>query len=156
MNNIEIRVANDSDVNEITNLFYETIQNINRKDYPQDEIDDWSSWYADIDKWKETISQQFFIVAIIDNVVVGFSSLATDGYLDFMFVHKDYQKQGIAKQLLRAIEEKAVLQNNKQIYSDVSITARSFFESKGYIVEKEQLKKSRYKELVNFRMTKII
>jgi len=156
MKNIFIKVANDSDINDITNLFYETIQNINCKDYPQDEIDDWSSWHADLDKWKETISQQFFIVAIINNTVVGFSSLASDGYLDFMFVHKDYQKQGIAKQLLRSIEAKAVLQNNKQIYSDVSITARSFFESNGYIVEKEQLKKSRYKELVNFRMIKKI
>ena len=154
MKNIEIRIANDSDVEAITKLFYDTIQNVNCRDYPQEEIDDWSSWYADIDKWKERISQQYFIVALLNHLIVGFGSLATDGYLDLMFVHKDYQKIGIAKQLLRVIEEKAILQNNKQIYSDVSITARPFFESKGYIIEKKQLKKSREKKLVNYKMRK--
>jgi len=151
-----IRIANDLDIKDITQLFYDTIQNINIRDYPKDEIDDWSSWYSDTDKWREGISSQYFIVAEYNGQVVGFSSLEPDGYLDFMFVHKDYQRQGIAGQLLEAIEEKAVLQNNYSIYSDVSITAKPFFERYGYKVEKQQLKKSRDKELVNFRMIKFL
>lgn len=154
MINVEIRTANNSDVDAITKLFYETIQNVNNKDYSKVEIDDWSSWCVDVDKWKESISQQFFIVALLYNIIVGFSSLDIDGYLDFMFVHKDYQNMGIATQLLKTIEHKAIMQGNKQIYSNVSITARHFFESKGYIIEKEQLKRSKYEELVNYRMVK--
>ncbi|PIF05168.1 MAG: GNAT family N-acetyltransferase, partial [Draconibacterium sp.] len=34
------------------------------------------------------------------------------------------------------------------------ITAKGFFESKGFIVERQQLKKSKKKELINFRMIK--
>jgi hypothetical protein len=45
-------------------------------------------------------------------------------------------------------------QSNNMIYSDVSITAKGFFESKGFIVERQQLKKSKQKELINFRMIK--
>ena len=52
------------------------------------------------------------------------------------------------------IEKKAKEQGNDLIYSDVSITARGFFERHGYVVEKEQFKKSRNKDLINFRMTK--
>lgn len=156
MKNITIIEASSVDVKEITQLFHDTIQVINSRDYPKDEIDDWSSWYKDTDKWAERINEQYFIVAKLDNKVVGFSSLATDGYLDFMFVHKDLQGQGIAKALLTEIENKAFIQQNDLIYSDVSITAKGFFEKNGFDVEKQQLKKSKKKELINFRMTKTI
>ena len=154
MEDITLREAIESDVENITQLFFDTIQNINIRDYSQEEVDDWSSWKVDIDKWKEKMQEQYFVVAEMNNKIVGFSSLAKDGYLDFMFVHKDNQGQGVARALLSEIERKAMEQNNNMIYSDVSITAKGFFESKGFIVERQQLKKSKQKELINFRMIK--
>ncbi len=154
MEDITLRQAIESDVENITQLFFDTIQNINIRDYSQEEVDDWSSWKVDIDKWKEKMQEQYFVVAEINNKIIGFSSLAKDGYLDFMFVHKDNQGQGVARALLSEIERKAMEQNNNMIYSDVSITAKGFFESKGFIVERQQLKKSKQKELINFRMIK--
>lgn len=154
MNSIKIKLAVEGDVRQITQLFFDTIQNINIRDYSQEEVDDWSSWNVDIDKWKEKMQDQYFVLAEINNRIVGFSSLAKDGYLDFMFVHKDNQGQGVASALLSEIERKAMEQNNDLIYSDVSITAKGFFESKGFVVERQQLKKSKQKELINFRMIK--
>ncbi|NHB69811.1 GNAT family N-acetyltransferase [Perlabentimonas gracilis] len=153
---ISVRQANESDVGDLTQLFYDTIQNINIRDYSQEEVDDWSSWKADIDKWLVKMQEQYFVVAEKENKIVGFSSLALDGYLDFMFVDKDTQGKGVASALLSEIERKAIEQYNDIIYSDVSLTAKRFFENKGYIVEKQQLKKSKTKELINFRMTKKI
>jgi len=154
MNSIKIRQAVEGDVSQITQLFFDTIQNINIKDYSKEEVDDWSSWKTNTDKWLERIQEQYFVLAEINNQIVGFSSLAEDGYLDFMFVHKDFQVQGIASALLSEIEHQASEQNNEFIYSDVSITAKGFFEKKGFIVERQQLKKSKKKELINFRMIK--
>jgi putative acetyltransferase len=151
---MEIRQAKSDDIEKITRLFYETIQTINSRDYPQDEIDDWSSWHTDHDEWNARILEQYFIVATLDNKIVGFASLATDGYLDLMFVHKDYQRKGIANQLLLELEKKAIEQNNQEIYSEVSITAKAFFEKQGFCVKQKQLKKSRNKELENYCMTK--
>ncbi len=85
--------------------------------------------------------EQYFVVAEIKHKIVGFSSLAKDGYLDFMFVDKETQGQGVASALLSVIERKATEQNNDLIYSDVSLTAKVFFESKGFIIERQQLKK---------------
>jgi GNAT superfamily N-acetyltransferase len=153
---IKIYRATKQDVGKITQLFRDTIQNVNSKDYPEDEIEDWSSWWTDHDKWQKRIEEQYFIKAMIEDKIVGFSSLATDGYLDFMFTHKDYQRQGVAANLISKIEKKAKEQGNNLIYSDVSITAKGFFERYGYFVEKQQFKKSRNKELINFRMTKLI
>ena len=155
MNNIKLRQAIKHDVEKITQLFFDTIQNVNIKDYSQEEVDDWSSWKTDIDRWLEKMEQQYFVVAEINNKLVGFSSLAQDGYLDFMFVHKDFQGQGIACALLSKINRKAIEQENDLIYSDVSITAKGFFESKGFVVERQQLKKSKKKELINYRMKKL-
>ena len=155
MKNITITEAGLADLKEITQLFYDTIQSINSRDYPKDEIDDWSWWHKDTDRWAKRINEQYFIIAKLNNKIIGFSSLATDGYLDLMFVHKDFQGQGVAKALLTDIENKASLQQNDLIYSEVSITAKGFFEKHGFKVEKQQLKKSRKKELVNFKMTKM-
>jgi RimJ/RimL family protein N-acetyltransferase/N-acetylglutamate synthase-like GNAT family acetyltransferase len=153
---IKIYRTSKQDVGMITQLFRDTIQNVNSKDYPEDEIEDWSSRWTDHDKWQEKIEEQYFIKAMIEDKIVGFSSLTTDGYLDFMFTHKDYQRRGVAGNLIRKIERKAKEQGNDLIYSDVSITARGFFERHGFIVEKQQVKKAGNKELINFRMTKLI
>ncbi len=48
---------------------------------------------------------QFFIIAILDKKIVEFSSLDEDGYLDFMFVLKDFQGQGIADKLLAKLKK---------------------------------------------------
>lgn len=151
-----IRRADKTDIPTITTLFRETIVHINSKDYPPDEIEDWSSWHANIGRWEEKVRDQYFIVAIMEGEIVGFASLADDGYLDFMFVHKDYQGRGIAREMLEELEIKALKNGNSMIYSDVSITARRFFERSGFVIEKQQLKKSKKKELINFRMRKKI
>jgi putative acetyltransferase len=150
----KIRQATKSDVKSITELFYETIQNINIRDYSKEEVDDWSSWSRDVEKWEEEVVEQYFVLYEIEDKIVGFSSITKDGYLDFMFTHKDFQGKGIAKRMLTELEKKAIQQGNDFIYSDVSITAKDFFLSQGYKVEKQQLKCSKEKELINFRMTK--
>jgi len=154
MEGLTLRQAIESDVENITQLFFDTIQSINIKDYSQEEVDDWSSWKTDIDKWLEKMQEQYFVVAEINNMILGFGSLAKDGYLDFLFVDKNTQGQGVASAILSEIERKATEQNNELIYSDVSLTAKGFFENKGFIVEKQQLKKSKKMELMNFRMIK--
>ena len=154
--NITIRVADRSEAIEIGQLFYNTIRHINAKDYNQEQIEDWFSWYKDTNKWQERISKQYFIVAVYEDTIVGFSSLEKDGYLDFMFVHKDFQRKGIAHQLLQTIELKATEQNNELILSDVSITALPFFETHGYTVKKKELKKSRDKKLICYKVFKLI
>ncbi len=153
---LKIYRATKQDIGTITQLFRDTIQNVNSKDYSTDETEDWSSWWTAHDKWEEKIEAQFFIKAILEDKLVGFSSLTTDGYLDFMFTHKDYQRRGVAGNMIRIIERKAKEQGNEVIYSDVSITAKRFFEKHGYVVEKQQLKRSKKKELINFRMAKTI
>ena len=71
-----------------------------------------------------------------------------------MFVHKDFQGKGVATVLLNEIERYATAVGIKRIMSEVSLTARPFFEKRGFVVEKEQKYKANKLSLTNFVMTK--
>ena len=86
--------------------------------------------------------------------IVGFSSITPQGYLHNMFVHKDFQDKGVATVLLNEIERYAAVMGIKRITSEVSLTARPFFEKRGFVVEKEQKCRANKLFLTNFVMAK--
>lgn len=131
-NKIIIRPARVNDIDKICRLFYDTVRNVNVKDYSPVQIEVWSNGGLNSDNWKRKIDEQYFIVAEIDSELAGFSSIAQDGYLDYLYIHKDYQSHGVATALLKEIDIKAAEQNNAEIYSHVSKTAKGFFEAMGY------------------------
>ena len=132
-NKIFIRRADGNDLSAIRELFRRTIQVINSNDYTKEQVEVWSAGADNTKRWGESIENQYFIVAEIDGVVTGFSSITTEGYLDFMYVHKNYQRVGVASALLDEIERKAIEQMNAEIFSHVSKTAKGFFEKMGFV-----------------------
>lgn len=128
---------------------------INRQDYSQEEVDDWASCGDDLSHIRKRIETHYFIVAVNPlSQIVGFSSITPQGYLHSMFVHKDFQGKGIATLLLKEIERYAMENKIVRITSEVSITARPFFEKWGYTVEIEQKRKANQLCLTNYWMTK--
>jgi len=131
-NEIKLRTASQSDIKDIIALYQGTVRNINIKDYSPEQINVWAGGADNYERWQSAIKEQYFVLAEINGKLAGFSSIAKDGYLDFMYVHKDFQRFGVASELLNEIEKKAAEQNNAEIYSHVSKTARGFFEKMGY------------------------
>jgi putative acetyltransferase len=152
--NIIIEDANQDDIAEIQQLFFETINMICKKDYTKEQIEAWSSAKDDDEKWLNKILNQYFLVARSNNKIVGFGSLQDNSYLDLLYVHKDYQKKDIAKRILLFLEKKAEINQAEMINADVSKTAKSFFEKNGYKIIKEQKKKIKNVSLPNFKMVK--
>ena len=144
-----------SDAVELKNLFQNTVLAINRRDYSQAEVEDWASCGDNLSDIEDMIKTHYFIVAVNQQLeIVGFSSITPQGYLHSMFVHKDFQGEGIATILLNEIEQYAITNGIMRITSEVSLTARPFFEKKGYIVEEEQKRKANQLSLTNFWMAK--
>ncbi|WP_417238352.1 GNAT family N-acetyltransferase [Bizionia sp.] len=137
---IEIREAVINDLPEITSLFRNTILHINSKHYTENQIAVWASGADNEKKWTARITKNYFIVAETNNTIVGFAYLTQGNYLDGLFVHKDYQRQGIGAKLLRVIESQVIMAGFKEIKSDVSKTALPFFDDYYYEVEKKQMK----------------
>lgn len=149
------RIALDTDKIELRSLYRNTVLTINRRDYSQEEVEDWASCGDDLSKIGEMIKTHYFIVAVDQlSQIVGFSSITPQGYLHSMFVHKDFQGKGVATILLKEIERYAVSVGIKRITSEVSITARPFFEKRGYMVEVEQKRRANQLCLTNYWMAK--
>lgn len=150
-----IREAQQSDAVALKELFQDTVLVINRRDYSQSEVEDWASCGDNLSEIKDMIKTHYFIVAVNQrSQVVGFSSITPQGYLHSMFVHKDFQGKGIATILLEEIERYAITAGIMRITSEVSLTARPFFEKRGYLVEEEQKRKANQLSLTNFWMAK--
>jgi len=139
-NQIEIRQSTSEDLPEITSIFRDTIIHVNSKDYSEKQIEVWASGADDIKKWEDRIKKFYFIVAVIENTIVGFAYLKNGNYFDGLFVHKDYQRLGIASKLMRIVESQVMMNGFEIIKSDVSKTALPFFDNKYYNVIKKQKK----------------
>lgn len=152
--NLKIRRAHTSDLAEMQQLFSETISTICKDDYDPEQLEMWISSVENKDRWIDKIKEQYFIVAERDNKMVGYGSLDNGAYLDFMYVHKDFQRQGIAQSLLSELENEARNKGASEITSDVSKTARIFFERNGFRAKKENIVQIKGIEIINYKMTK--
>lgn len=151
----KIRSLGEKDIAAMRDLFQSTVLNVNRRDYTKEEVEDWVSCGDNVEHWKELLSKNCFIGAFDEkDCMAGFSSMNAEGFLNSMFVHKDMQGNGVATQLLAAVEKIAVRYGNTEIFAEVSYTARSFFEKHGYKVVKVQKRLVNKLELTNFVMRK--
>lgn len=149
----------ETDTEEIISLFYETVHSVNSKDYSQAQLDAWAprdEKESKIKSWKESLGQNITFVAKVNDKVVGFSDLTHTGYLDRLFVHKDYQEQGIATALVNMLESEAKKLNLLDIDVEASITAKPFFEYHGYKIVCSQTVERKGVKLTNFKMSKKI
>lgn len=88
-----IRDYQPSDCKEITELFYNTVHTVNAKDYTKEQLDVWATGQVDLEKWNQSLQEHYSIVAIENEVIVGFGDIDKTGYLDRLFVHADYQEK---------------------------------------------------------------
>ena len=151
---ITIRHANIDDLPEILALYAEIIQQTCKNDYDQQQIRAWISSIENKARWTEALTRQYFLLAITENKIVGFASLENGDYLDFMYVHKDFLRKGIANKLFQALENEAKRLANFSMTADVSKTAQPFFEKKGFKVLKENKNMISGVEIINYRMVK--
>ena len=94
---MHIRKYQSSDCEELTQLFYDTVHAVNAKDYPKEQLDVWATGSVDGKKWDQSLRSHDSVVAVEGDVIVGFGDMDETGYLDRLYVHKDYQGQEIGR-----------------------------------------------------------
>lgn len=144
-----IREYIPSDCEQIAELFYQTVHTVNVKDYPLEQLSVWASGNVDLSVWNKSFLEHNTLVAIENSIIVGFGDIDSTGYLDRLYVHKDYQKQGIASALCDKLEN-----GFTKITTHASITAKPFFLHRGYKVVKEQQVERNGIFLTNYVMEK--
>lgn len=150
---MEIRRYQSGDCREIAELFYWTVHRVNARDYSEEQLDVWATGDADLEVWDRSFREHFSLVAVENERIVGFGDMDETGYLDRLYVHADYQRQGIGTAICDKLESTV---NVSQFVTHASITARPFFEERGYKVVKEQQVERGGIYLTNFVMMKEI
>ncbi|MDO4439088.1 MAG: GNAT family N-acetyltransferase [Eubacteriales bacterium] len=145
-----LRKYQPSDCKELTELFYNTVHSVNAKDYTKEQLDAWATGNIDLENWNRTLDEHYSVVAIEDDIVVGFGDIDKTAYLDRLYVHADYQGQKIATAICDQLEQAV----DGNITTHASITARPFFEKRGYKVERKQQVERQGIYLTNYVMVK--
>lgn len=153
---MKIRKYRSQDTPEIVQLFYDTVHTINKKDYTSEQLEVWAPKISqeNIEHWKTSLTQNRTYVAEINGKIVGFGDISPTGYLARLYVHKDFQGQGIASALVQILEKEAKTLGVSEITTHASITAKPFFERRGYRVIQEQQVTRSGVTLINYSMSK--
>ena len=146
-----IREYRSSDLREIVELFYDTVHTVNARDYTPEQLNAWADGRVDLAEWGRSLFERIAVVAEEDGEIVGFGDIDPSGYLDRLYVHKDYQRRGVATALCDALEGAV---NAERIVTHASITAKPFFVEWGYAVAWEQQELRHGVSLTNYRMEK--
>lgn len=140
------------DCQHLTELFYNTVHSVNAKDYTEEQLNAWTTGHMDLEVWNTSLSKHYSLVAVENDTITGFADMDAAGYLDRLYVHKDCQGRGIASALCDALE---TIVNTSKFTTHASITARPFFEKRGYKVIAEQEVDRTGVVLKNYCMKKI-
>jgi putative acetyltransferase len=151
---IEIRKYQESDALDLWAIFYHTVRNVNLRDYSQAQVEAWAPDDFSSEIWKRKMNLLSPFVAEIDGKIVGYSDLQENGLIDHFFCHHEHQGKGVGRQLMEYVLRVGELQGITRLYSEVSITARPFYERFGFKVIEEQTIEVRGQKLCNFVMEK--
>ena len=155
MDSATVRTYRPADTGEIICLFRTTVRTINRRDYSDAQVRAWAPDEIDVEAWAERLAASHSVVAEHERTIVGFATLALGGLIDLLFVHKDHQRAGIASALLAELEAEADRRGLARLETEASLTARPFFERRGFCLIARQVIACRGQTLENFRMEKI-
>ena len=154
MRGVIVRDYGSEDAASLCRLFFETVRSVNRADYSEEQVRAWAPEVPDAETWHERMSGRHTLVAEKEGRTVGFAELEEDGHLDMLYVHKDAVGRGVGSRLYAAVEERARGLGSGRLFTEASITARPFFERRGFAVLGRNVVTQHGVELVNFSMEK--
>lgn len=153
-----LRLYRPEDLEELVQLFYETVHTVNLGDYTREETDAWVPSPAAVDRaaWGESLSAHYTVVAEREGQLLGFGDMDSTGYFDRLYVHREFQGRGAASAIAEALEGYALGLGLGRVTVHASRTARPFFQRRGYRTLYAQQVERRGVLLENFAMEKTL
>jgi putative acetyltransferase len=88
----------------------------------------------------------------IDGIIVAYADLQLDGYIDHFFVAGKYSRHGLGSLLMSHIIKNAIAKKITMLTTDVSINAKNFFASFGFVIVEQRSRMMQGIVLPNFLM----
>lgn len=148
---VTVRNYQPSDCAALAALFYDTIHRVNARDYSPAQLDAWATGQVDLEQWNSSFLEHYTLVATEGAQIVGFGDMDSTGCLDRLYVHADFQRRGVAAAICDELERAVAA---PRFTTHASITAKPFFEARGYRALYSQQVTRRGVELTNYVMEK--
>jgi putative acetyltransferase len=149
-----VRLLRRGDIPAVIDLFRASVRVVAGRDYTQEQVTAWAPDEIDPEAWARRYDTRQAWIAEIGADPGGFIELEGTQYLDMLYVHPAHQRRGVATALLAQVEAAARRAGADRLYTDASITARPFFERRGFLLVAPQRVVLRTVAFVNFRMEK--
>ena len=149
-----LRPARPEDLPALARLFCDTVRTVNRRDYSARQTEVWAARGKALLERDDFFGPLHTVVAQREGQVIGYGNITDGGYLDHLYVHHAFQGQGVATALCDALEQYALARGARDATVHASITARPFFERRGYRVLAARTAVLDGVELTNFQMQK--
>jgi putative acetyltransferase len=133
---VSIRLARPEDALQMHHVHVNSVRQLCAGDYTPEQIE---AWVGHLDP--ETLRQYMingasdevlFVAEDNNSTIIGFSSFDKNGDINAVYVHPDYIRKGVGKQLLNAVETEALVHKFKKLQISASITAIHFYKSQSY------------------------
>ncbi len=149
-NKIEIRLYKSNDIDEVIQMFKDSISSACKNDYSAQEIKARIN-ALDKDKLQDRFLSSYSIVAVMDSIIVGFGNIDIENrYLDCLYVRPNFYRSGIASRICEELESKV----SGAISVHSSKTAKAFFLNRGYSLIAEQTVIRNEIKLTNYLLIK--
>ncbi len=146
----QIAKATSSDLPLMQRLFYQTVTNYGSKIFTKDEIKIYSRLATNKIYWLNKFENAYIYNAKLNGEIIGSFSMSASGNIEYVFVHQNYQGQGIAKNLYRTIEEVARNSNITTLTTQINLLTRLFFENQGFDIVKNAVKVVGGEEVISY------
>ncbi len=150
-----IRSYRSEDLAAMSRLFFETVHEVNARDYAPAQLAVWAPSPEALLRHDATFSRNMTLLAFVGDELAGFVDIDPEtGLLDHLYVARDRQGCGIGTLLLEAVERAIPESAPRVLHTHASVTARPFFAARGWRVDSEETVERRGVLLRRFRMTK--
>ncbi len=153
---MNIRPYQKEDSLALTDIFYGSIHKIGLLFYSQEQINEWTPLPVNYSLWMSRFDTLPPYVAEIKGQIVSFISLTHEGHIEWIYTHKDYQKQGIAGHLYSYLEAKAKARKLNLLTVKASYFAKSFFKKHGFSILCKNNNERNGQMLINWSMQKVL
>jgi putative acetyltransferase len=132
---LHVRAYTPDDLECVVQVFFRAVHQTADRDYSPAQQAAWAPAAPDLDAWGRRLASGGVFIGEYAGRLAGFARVDYAGCIDLLFVDPAFQHHGIASALL---ERMLAWSSAVELRAHVSLTARRFFENKGFRVVAER------------------
>lgn len=84
-------------------LFGRSVREIATRDHSLAQVSAWAPEVPDWPRWSKRLSEGAAFVCEREDQIAGFARIEDNGYLDLLYVHPEFEGQGVARALFERV-----------------------------------------------------